>query len=201
ETMRYPRNTRKQSVILHAGRRRGNKAKHDFRLDLGLGVGRERQGHGKVLHRAVVDIAPDRRTNAVFIPHPAVGKSDLAAKWLVALRDALVVSKRCHTIGVTQSESWIARGERQHMSPTAVERSKCLVRDFTNGCLVGRGTRYGSFSHALLPASSAHRFYIARDNDRFSKAANRLDPHSIEITFCPAIFDRYILVFEISGFL
>src|SRR5215471_5012531 len=175
--MRYPRNTRKQSGILYAGRRRGNKAKHDFRLNLGLGVGRERQGHGKVLHRAVVDIAPDRRTNAVFIPHPAVGKSDLAAKWLVALRDAHVVGKRCHTIAVIQAESWIARGERQHMSPTAVERSKYLVRDFANGCLVGRGARYGGFSHALLPPSSAHRFYIARDNDRFYQSRGPLDPH------------------------
>src|SRR5262249_59335936 len=120
-------------------------------LDVGLGVDRERQGHGKVLHRAVVDIAPDRRTNAVFIPHPAVGKSDLAAKWLVALRNAHVVGKRCHTIGVTHAESWIARGERQHMSPTAVERSKCLVSDFTNGCLVGRGARYGGLCYSLLP--------------------------------------------------
>jgi DNA modification methylase len=35
ETMRYPRNTRKQRGIVHAGRRRGNKAEHDFRLDHG----------------------------------------------------------------------------------------------------------------------------------------------------------------------
>jgi hypothetical protein len=105
--------------------------------------------------------------NAVLIPHPAIGKSDLAAERLVALRDAHVVDKRCHTIGVIHAESWIARGERQHVSPTAIERIKCLVRNFTNGCTVGRGTRYGGFSHALLPPSSAHQFYIARNNDRF----------------------------------
>src|SRR5262245_44694036 len=102
--------------------------------------------------------------NAVLIPHPPVGKSDLAAERLVALGDAHVVDKRCHTIGVIHAEGWIARGERQHLPPTAVERSKCLVCNFTNGCTVDA---YGGFSHALLPPSSAHQFYIARNNDRF----------------------------------
>src|SRR6185437_13948438 len=92
--------------------------------------------------------------------------SHIRAERLVALRDAHVVDKRCHTIGVIRAESWIARGERQHLSPTSVERSKCLVCNFANGCTVGRGTRYGDFSHPLLPPSSAHQFYIARNNDR-----------------------------------
>src|SRR5262245_61305959 len=98
--------------------------------------------------------------NAVFIPHPTVGKSDLAAERLVALRDAHVVDERHNTIGVIHVESWIARGERQHLSRTAIECSKRLVRNFTNGRTVGRG-------HALLPSSSAHQFYVARNNDGF----------------------------------
>src|SRR5262245_65676238 len=107
--------------------------------------------------------------NAVLIPHPAIGKSDLAAERLVALRDAHVVDKRCHTIGVIHAESWIARGEQQHLSPTAVERSKCLVCNFTNGCTVGCGTRYGGFSHALVPPSSEHQLHIPRNKHRFQR--------------------------------
>ena len=88
--------------------------------------------------------------NTIFIPNPAVGKPDLAAERLVVLRDAHVVDKRCHTIGVIHAERWIARGERQHVAPAAIECSKRFIRNFTNGCTVDRGTRYGGFSHACL---------------------------------------------------
>src|SRR5262249_60731846 len=114
--------------------------------------------------------------NAVLIPHPAIGKSDLAAEQLVALREAHVVDKRCHTIGVIHAESWIARGERQHVSPTAIERIKCLVRNFTNGCTVGRGTRYGGFCLLRPPPPPPHRSsYKEKKSIFFSNADS---PHT-----------------------
>src|SRR5215831_1377922 len=105
------------------------------------------------MHRAVVDVTPDWRTNAVFVPHPAIGKSNLSAERCVALRDTHVMGKRCRTISLVQAESRIARRERLHML-AAVECSECLVRDFTNSRALIRGIRCGRVSHAELALSS-----------------------------------------------
>jgi len=88
--------------------------------------------------------------NAVFVPHPAIGKSNLSAERGVALRDAHVMGKRCRMISVVQAESRIARGERQHMS-AAIECGECLIRDFTNSSALIRDIRYDDrVSHAVL---------------------------------------------------
>ena len=111
EAVRDPCDARQQRGIVHAGRGRSGEPEHDLRLDLGLGIGRERQRHGQIVQRAVVDIAPVRRAHAVFVPHPAIGETGLAADRLVALGDAQFVCERRHAIGVVQGEVWIARGE------------------------------------------------------------------------------------------
>jgi hypothetical protein len=63
------------------------------------------------------------------------------------------MGKRCRTISVVQAESRIACGERQHMVAT-VECSECLVRDFTDGCVLIRGICHGGASHAVLAWSA-----------------------------------------------
>src|SRR5262249_37504715 len=103
--------------------------------------------------------------NAVFVPRPAIGKSNLSAERCVALLDAHVMGKRCRTISVAQAEYRIACGERQNMSAT-VECGECLVRDFTNSCALIRGIGYGGVGHGALSGSS--RTFVAQTaNVRF----------------------------------
>ena len=88
----------------------------------------------------VVDVTPDRRAHAVFVPRPAVGKADLATHRLVTLRDAQAIGESRHTIGVVEGKSRIARREGWDLAPTTPKRSASLVCDLPQG----RGLYWGA---------------------------------------------------------
>ena len=131
--MRHPGDARKKSSIIHAGRGCLGEAKHDFRLDFGFGQGRERKSGAEIVQSTVVDVTPDRRVHAVFVPQPAIGKADFSTHRLVALRDAQAIGERRHLIGVVEGKNRIARRERWDLAPTIVKRCANLVRDLPQG--------------------------------------------------------------------
>ena len=93
--------------------RRG-KAEHDLRLDAGFGQavqGNLERLAREVADRAVVDVAPDRRVDAVFRPDGSVGESDLAADRTLSARFSLRADRRRYVVSILQSEVGIHFGE------------------------------------------------------------------------------------------
>ena len=64
---------------------------------------------GQIVQRPLVDIAPDRRTHAVFVPDRAVGEADLAPRDPFAARQPRVAHLRGDAIGGGQGQAGVHR--------------------------------------------------------------------------------------------
>src|ERR1700735_2282988 len=81
-----------EGVLVHAGLGRGRKAEHDLWLDTRFGQALQRNLErlaGELADCAIVDIAPDRRIDAVFSPYGPVRETDLATDRTLAARLSL----------------------------------------------------------------------------------------------------------------
>ena len=75
-----PRRCSRAVALTSIGPDRGRQAEHDFWLDARLGQVRQRTSPADLAcSGAVVDVAPDRRMDLVFLPDRAIGEADLAA--------------------------------------------------------------------------------------------------------------------------
>src|SRR5205085_9106235 len=103
EAVGDPINALDEGLLIHAGLRRSREAEHDLRLDPGLGQTLQRNLQRiarEVADRPVVDIAPDRRVDAVFLPNGPVGETDLASDGTLASRFSLRPDRRRDVVSV-----------------------------------------------------------------------------------------------------
>src|ERR1700722_17320500 len=103
-----------ERLLVHAGRGRGRKAEHDLRLNARLGQAAEgnlESFGGEVLDRVVVDVAPDRRIDAVFRPDGPVGEPDLTADGTLPARFSPRADGRGNVVRVLKSKVGIDPGE------------------------------------------------------------------------------------------
>ena len=85
----------------------GRKAKHDLWLDAGFGQAEEgnfKRLAREVAHGAFVDITPDRRIDAIFLPDRSVGETDFAADGMLAPRLSLRADGCRDVVGVLESK-------------------------------------------------------------------------------------------------
>src|SRR6202167_282720 len=96
-----------QRLLIHAGLGRGRKAEHNLWLDTGFGQALQRNLEriaGEVADRAIVDIAPDWRIDAIFGPDGPVGETDLAADGTLAPRFSLRADRCRHVVSISKSK-------------------------------------------------------------------------------------------------
>src|ERR1700722_9383354 len=114
KAVRDPVDAADEGVLIHAGLGRCREAEHDLGLDAGFGQALQRSLERlavEVADRAIVDIAPDRRVDAVFLPDGPVGETDLAADGTLATRLSLRTDGCRYIVSILQSEVGIHFGE------------------------------------------------------------------------------------------
>ena len=125
EPVRDPFDAAEQLGVVHGSVRRRRHADDDFRLDARLGEARQREARrdgGELVNRRVVDMAPDRRVDAVLIPDPPVGEPDLAADRPLSARHAALVHESGNAIGGGEVEAGVTRTEGANLPTRAEDR-------------------------------------------------------------------------------
>src|ERR1700734_3869844 len=103
-----------ERLLVHAGRGRRRQAKPGLWFDAGF---RQAQDGDlecvarEVADGAVVDIAPDRRIDAVFRPDGPVGETDLAADRTLSAGFSLRADGRRNVVSISKSKVGIDFGE------------------------------------------------------------------------------------------
>jgi hypothetical protein len=111
--------------LVQTGRGRSAEAEDDLRLDARFGQAFERNFErlgGEIADRAVVDIAPNRRIDAIFSPDGPVGEADLAADRTLSTRFSLGPYGAGDPVGLLESEIGIDPGERRDLAPGLEDR-------------------------------------------------------------------------------
>src|ERR1700722_17445576 len=115
EAVGDPLDAANEGVLVHAALRRRCKAEHNLWLDTGFGQALQRNLErllGEFAKRAIIDIAPDWRVDAVLLPDGPVGETDLAAYRALAPRFSLCANRGRNVISILKCKVGIDLGER-----------------------------------------------------------------------------------------
>lgn len=139
---RDPFDAIEQHGFVHTRQWRRFQAKHDFRLDARLGEIPDPQSLcvREFVRRAVGGVAPNRRLDAVDLPHLAICEPDLATSYSFAAGLERGAEQRRDTIGLGERQSARPRGEGGNLAKAGQRRDD----------LVGDGSdveRFGQLSH------------------------------------------------------